>query len=76
MPNHSITRADMSREVRQELYDGTARILVTAPDGSVLSDELVPSDEQAPSTEPTAEERIAALEADLAAALALLQGEG
>ena len=50
--NHSITRSDMSREVREELYDGTARIVVTAADGTVLSDDLVPSDEQAPVPEP------------------------
>lgn len=47
MSNYSVTNADMSRESREELYDGTARITRTDPQGNV-TEELVPSDEQAP----------------------------
>lgn len=47
--NHSITRSDMSREVREELYDGTARITLYDPAGQPIGEPtLVPSDEQAP----------------------------
>ena len=52
MPNHSITRADMTREVREELYDGTARVTTYAPDGTITTEVLVPSDEQLPDPEP------------------------
>jgi hypothetical protein len=50
MPSYSITNGDMSREVRQENYDGTATITYTDPEGFV-TEEVVPSDEQAPVVE-------------------------
>lgn len=72
MSNYSFTHMDMSREVREELYDGTARITMYDPDGEITSETLVPSYEEPPVEALPAEERIAALEAALAAALALL----
>ena len=45
MTNLSQTFADGSRLTRTELYDGTARIVEQATDGTVTSDTLVPSDE-------------------------------
>lgn len=45
MSNLSQTFADGSRLTRTELYDGTARVIETAPDGSTISDTLVISDE-------------------------------
>jgi len=43
--NLSQTFADGSRLTRTELYDGTARVIETAPDGSTISNTLVASDE-------------------------------
>lgn len=51
MSNYSVTNADMSRESREELYDGTALITRVTAEG-VETTELVPSDEQAPVPEP------------------------
>lgn len=52
MSNYSITHQDMSREVREELYDGTARLTFVDPDGTetvtlVASGELPPEPEPA-----------------------------
>lgn len=47
MPNYSNTNADLSRESREELYNGTARITRTDPHGNI-TEELVPSNEEAP----------------------------
>ena len=47
MPNYSNTNADLSRESREELYNGTARITRTDPQGNI-TEELVPSNEEAP----------------------------
>jgi hypothetical protein len=65
MPNYSMTKADGTREVRDELYDGTARIVVTAANGTVVSDQLVPSDELPPVEEvdPELAEQVATLTA-------------
>jgi hypothetical protein len=52
MSNYSITRTDLTSEVREELYDGTARITNYDADGLVASEVLVPSDEQPPEPEP------------------------
>lgn len=45
MSNLSQTFADGSRLIRTELYDGTARVIEKAPDGSTISNTLVASDE-------------------------------
>ena len=45
MSNISQTFADGSRHIRTELYDGTARIVEQAADGTIISDNLIPSDE-------------------------------
>jgi hypothetical protein len=49
--NYSITSADLSREIREELYDGTARITFIDPDGNETVT-LVESDEQPPEPDP------------------------
>ena len=48
MANHSITLPDLTREVREELYDGTARVSLYAQSGELISEILVPSFETAP----------------------------
>ena len=55
MTNLSQTFADGSRHIRTELYDGTARIVEQATDGTVTSDTLVPSDETLEVESPTPE---------------------
>jgi len=53
--NISQTFADGSRFIRTELYDGTARIVEQASDGTVTSDTLVPSEETREVESPTPE---------------------
>jgi len=53
--NLSQTFADGSRLTRTELYDGTARVIETAPDGSTISNTLVASDEVLEIESPTPE---------------------
>ena len=55
MSNLSQTFADGSRLTRTELYDGTARVIETAPDGSTISNTLVASDEIIEIESPTPE---------------------
>lgn len=55
MSNLSQTFADGSRLTRTELYDGTARVIETAPDGSTISNTLIASDETLEVESPSAE---------------------
>lgn len=73
MSGYSITYADMSRETLTDNGDGSGMLEVFDPEGVLISSTSVTLPVP-PQVELTAEERIAALEADLAAALALLQG--
>jgi hypothetical protein len=50
MPNYSITNGDLSRETRQENYDGTATVTFIDTEGNT-TETIVPSDEQPPESE-------------------------